>query len=82
MKLFSNIVNNYRSRKAVYYREKAEEAEAEAINAAVTPTAFKPSKDGNYIEIDGTFTQCLIIGDPSPVNQNRNLFPLIWTRNL
>jgi hypothetical protein len=75
MKFFSNLVNNYRSRKAVYYREKAEEAEAEAINAAVTPTAFKPSKDGNYIEIDETFTQCLIIGDPSPVNQNRQPFP-------
>lgn len=75
MKLFSNILNNYRARKAAYYREKAEEAEAEAINAAVTPTAFKPSKDGNYIEIDGTFTQCLIVGDPSPINQNRQPFP-------
>ena len=57
MKFFFNLMNNYRSRKAVYYKEKAEEAEAEAINAAVTPTAFKPSKDGNYIEIDETFTQ-------------------------
>ncbi len=75
MKFFSILLNNYRARKAVYYREKAGEAKAEAINAAVTPTAFKPSNDGNYIEIDGTFTQCLIVGDPSPVNQNRQPFP-------
>lgn len=75
MKLFSSLKNDYKARKMVYYRAKAEEAAAEAINAAVTPTAFKPSKDGNYIEIDGTFTQCLIVGDPSPVNQNRQPFP-------
>lgn len=46
-----------------------------ALVDALCPVTFKPTRDGLYLEQDGTFIQCLTIGDPSPVNPDRQPIP-------
>lgn len=46
----------------------------DTIDAAL-PISFKPSKDGEWIETNGTFIKCMIIGRISPKYGNKQDYP-------
>jgi len=46
----------------------------DTIDAAL-PIAFKPSKDGLWLETNGTYIQCMVIGRISPKYGDRQDFP-------
>jgi len=42
---------------------------------ALSPTVFKPKLRGKYLYVDGCYIQIISVGDPSPINPNRQGIP-------
>lgn len=56
-------------------RDEEVEKKLAEINDSILPLSFKPTPDGMYLESNGTFIQCLVIGRLTPKYKDRQDYP-------
>lgn len=81
MQIIENIKNIYYEKRygkefKKIQRQKYNDAKKiEEVNDEILPITFKPTPDGRYIETNGTFIQCLVVGRLSPKYKDRQDYP-------
>lgn len=59
-----------------YLRELREDLEREELSSLILPEIYEPTEDGLFLKTGlNTYTQCLVAGSLSPLNQKRQSFP-------